>query len=155
MLHCIQIFMNTCEVTMQVKWAIGKPVLHKLPLYYDSMYLCWISILFGMICLFSNYRSFTTRFQSWHMFYLRCECATFLCARTSRNTSTSKRKWPSSYECRIIWKSFQIMQDSISVKSFSARSGARFPLSLCSCDQHSDGARKSNGIRRMALKKVK
>ena len=29
----IKIFLNTCEVTMQVKHDIGKPILHKLPIY--------------------------------------------------------------------------------------------------------------------------
>ena len=31
MLYYIQIFTNTCEVTMQLKRAIGKAILHKLP----------------------------------------------------------------------------------------------------------------------------
>ena len=32
-LHCIQLFTNTCEVTMQVKRAIVKAILHKLPIF--------------------------------------------------------------------------------------------------------------------------
>ena len=55
MLHRIQISTNTCEVTMQVKRAIGKATLHKLPIYNEYIRLCWVSTLFCMICcLFSN-----------------------------------------------------------------------------------------------------
>ena len=32
MLHCIQIFTNTCEVTMQVKRVKEKAILHKIPI---------------------------------------------------------------------------------------------------------------------------
>ena len=35
MLYRIQISTNTCEVTMQIKLAIGKATLHKLPLYNE------------------------------------------------------------------------------------------------------------------------
>ena len=55
MLHRIQISTNTCEGTMQVKRAIGKTRLHKLPIYNEYMRLCWVCTLFCMICcLFSN-----------------------------------------------------------------------------------------------------
>ena len=40
MLHRIQISTNTCEVTMQVKRAMGKAILHKLPIYNEYMQLC-------------------------------------------------------------------------------------------------------------------
>ena len=39
MLHRIQISTNTCEVTMQVKRAIRKVTLQKLPIYNDFMCL--------------------------------------------------------------------------------------------------------------------
>ena len=54
---------NTCEVTMQVKRAIGKSTVHKLPIYNEYMCLCWVSTLFCMICcVFSNCsKSYTTR----------------------------------------------------------------------------------------------
>ena len=39
MFHCIQIFTNTCEVTVQIKRAIGKAILHKLPNITKTM-LC-------------------------------------------------------------------------------------------------------------------
>ena len=35
MLHRIQISTNTCEVTMQVKRAIRKAIVHKLPIYNE------------------------------------------------------------------------------------------------------------------------
>ena len=55
MLHRIQISTNTCEVTMQVKRAIGKSTLHKLPIYNEYMCLCRVSSFLCMICcLFSN-----------------------------------------------------------------------------------------------------
>ena len=74
MLHCIQSSTNTCEVTMQVKRAIGKAILHKLSIYNEYMCLCWVSILFCVICcLFSNCsRSSTTRLRSLFI-TLRCE----------------------------------------------------------------------------------
>ena len=91
MLHCIQIFTNAWEVTMQVKRAIERAILHKLPIYNEYMCLCWVSTLFGMIfCLFSScIKSSTTRFRLLYTcitFYLRCKCATFLCSRTPRNS---------------------------------------------------------------------
>ena len=45
-------------------------------IYYEYMCLCWVSRLFGMIWLFSNYNlSSITRFRSWFItFYLRCKC---------------------------------------------------------------------------------
>ena len=66
MLHRIQISTNTCEVRTQVKWAIGKATLHKLPIYNEYMCLCWVSTLFCMVCcLFSNCsKSSTTRLRS-------------------------------------------------------------------------------------------
>ena len=66
MLHRIQISTNTCVVTMQVKRAIGKATLHKLPIYNEYMRLCWVSTLFWMICcLFSNCsKSSTIRLRS-------------------------------------------------------------------------------------------
>ena len=86
MLHYIQIFTNTYEVMMQVKHAIGKAILYKLPIYYEDV-LCWISPWFGMICLFSKCnKSSTTRLRSLNItFHLCCKCATFLCARTPCN----------------------------------------------------------------------
>ena len=45
MLHRIQISTNTCEVTMQVKRAIGKATLHKLPIYNEYMRLCCLYII--------------------------------------------------------------------------------------------------------------
>ena len=87
-LHCIQIFTNTCVVTMQVKRAIERVILHKLTIYNEYICLCWVSILFGMICcFFSNCgKSSTSRFRSLYItFYLCCKCATFLFARTPRN----------------------------------------------------------------------
>ena len=44
MLHRIQISSNTCEVTMQVKRAIGKAILHKLPIYNEYMYVLVLSL---------------------------------------------------------------------------------------------------------------
>ena len=52
MLHRIQISTNTCEVTMQVKRAIGKATLHKLPIYNElhaivlSLYIILHDLLF-------------------------------------------------------------------------------------------------------------
>ena len=71
---CIQIFKNTWEVTMQVKLAIGKAILYKLP-NYEYICLCWVSTLFGMICcLTSNCSKSSTT-------WLRCIYITFyLCA---------------------------------------------------------------------------
>ena len=69
---------------MQVKRAIGKGTLHKLPIYNEYMCLFWVSTLFCMICcLFSNcIKSSTTRLGSLYItFYLR-EYSTFSCART-------------------------------------------------------------------------
>ena len=42
MLHRIQISTSTCEVTMQVKRAIGKATLHILPIYNEHMRLCLV-----------------------------------------------------------------------------------------------------------------
>ena len=54
MLHRIPIFTNTCEVTMQVKRAIGKATFYILPIHNEYMLLYWVSTLFCMICcLFS------------------------------------------------------------------------------------------------------
>ena len=50
MLRYIQIFTHTAIVTMQVKRAIGKAILHKLPIYNEFMCLCSVSTLFCMIC---------------------------------------------------------------------------------------------------------
>ena len=89
MFHYIQIFTNTCEVTVQIKRAIGKAILHKLPIYYEYNVMCfrWAPTIFGMICLFSNRnKSSTTRLRSFYItFYLWFKCATFLCALTPRN----------------------------------------------------------------------
>ena len=80
MLHCIQNFTNTWDVTKQAKRHIhvGKTI------YYEYICLCWVSTLFGMICYFSNCsESSNKRLRS--LFYLCCKWATFLCARTHRN----------------------------------------------------------------------
>ena len=45
----IQISMNTFEVTMQVKRAVGKSTLHKLPIYNE--YMCHI-ILHDLLFVF-------------------------------------------------------------------------------------------------------
>ena len=37
---CIQILTNNCKVTMQVKRAIEKAILHKLLIYNEHMCLC-------------------------------------------------------------------------------------------------------------------
>ena len=54
MLHRIQISTNTCEVTMQVKRAIGKVTLQKLPIYSEYLCLCRVSTIFCIICCFPN-----------------------------------------------------------------------------------------------------
>ena len=66
MLQRIQICTNTCEVTMQVKSAIGNASLHKLSLYNEYICLCWVSTLFCVICcLFPNCSKIcTTRLRS-------------------------------------------------------------------------------------------
>ena len=51
MLYCIQMFTNTCEVTMQVKRAIVKAILHKLPILQIhvlvfSLHIIWHDLLF-------------------------------------------------------------------------------------------------------------
>ena len=81
-------FSRVTEIMVQVKRAIGKAILHKLPIYNEYMCLCWVSTLFCMICcLFINCsKSSTTRLRSLYIsFYLCCKSATFLCGRTSRN----------------------------------------------------------------------
>ena len=88
MLHRIQISTNTCEVTMQVKRAIRKATLHKLPIYKEYMRLCQVSTLFCMICcLFSKCsKSSSIRLRSLYItFSLCCEYSTFSCARTPCN----------------------------------------------------------------------
>ena len=55
MLHRIQIFMNTCEVPMQVKRAIGKATLHELPIYNEYSHVIVLSlhiILQGLLFVF-------------------------------------------------------------------------------------------------------
>ena len=93
MLYCIQICTNTCEVTMQVKRDIIKIILHKLPIYYEYMCLCWVSTLFGMICcLFSNCnKNSATRLQSPNNLYLRCKCVSFLGARIRNHCNEMMR----------------------------------------------------------------
>ena len=44
MLHRIQISTNTCVVPMQVKRAIGKATLHKLPIYNEYMIVLVLSL---------------------------------------------------------------------------------------------------------------
>ena len=75
----IHVFKNTCEVTMQVNRAQGKAISHKLPIYNEYMCLCWVPTLLArfVVCFPIVVKAVT--------FYLRCKCATFLCARTSRN----------------------------------------------------------------------
>ena len=88
MLDCIQIFTNTCKVTMQVKCAIGTAISHKLPIYNEYMCSCWVSTLFRILCcLFSNCKIKTLLHNSYPYitFYMCCKSATFLCARTPRN----------------------------------------------------------------------
>ena len=95
MLHCIQIFTNTCIVTMQVK----RDVLHILPIYYGYMYmcLCWVSTLFGLIYLFS-----TTRFRSLYIpCYLRCKCSTFLYALTPHNAMICPLQWQRNHSWTV------------------------------------------------------
>ena len=89
LLRYIQIFTNTYEVTMQVKRGIGKVILHKPPIHNNNeyMWLCWVSTLFGMICLFSKCnKSSATRFRSIYItFYLYCKYGTvFLCPFSSQ-----------------------------------------------------------------------
>ena len=85
MLHCIQLFTNTCEVRKQVKRAVGKAILHKLPIYNEYMCLCWVSTLFCMICwVFFPIVVKLYYTASTHM-YITFQCATFLCARTPCN----------------------------------------------------------------------
>ena len=87
-LHCIQKFTNTYEVTMQVKHDIGKTILHKLPIYYEYMimYLFWVSILFVMIChdVFQGMK-ITTRHLPYITVHLRFKWSKFLGARSYRN----------------------------------------------------------------------
>ena len=70
---------------MQVKRAIGKATLQKLPIYNEYMRLCLVSTIFCMsFCLFSNCSKCSTiqlRFL-YTTFSLCCECSTFSCART-------------------------------------------------------------------------
>ena len=72
---------------LQVKHVIGKALSLTLPIYYWNICLCWVSTLFDMIWLFSkcNKNSITWFRSGYIMLYLRCKCATFLCARTPRN----------------------------------------------------------------------
>ena len=87
-LHCIQISTNICEVTMQVKRAIGKATLHKLPIFNEYMCLCLVNPLFCMICcLFSNCsKSSNKRLRSLYVTFSLCfKYSTFSCARTPRN----------------------------------------------------------------------
>ena len=51
LLHRIQISTNTCEVTMQVKRAIGKATLHKLPIYNEYV-LCLYIMLGDLLFVF-------------------------------------------------------------------------------------------------------
>ena len=44
MLHRIQISTNTYEVVMQVKRAIGKATLHKLPIYVTNIHVLVLSL---------------------------------------------------------------------------------------------------------------
>ena len=84
---CIQLFMNTCKVTMQVKRVIGKPILNKLPIYHEFC-LCWVSTLYYNNCKFFNcIKRSHTRLRSLYLtFYLCCKCATVLCAHTQRRS---------------------------------------------------------------------
>ena len=81
-------FSRVTEVMLQIKRAIGKAILYKLPIYKEYMCLCWVSTLFCMMCcLFSNCsKSSTTRLRSLYIaFYLCCKCATFICGHTPLN----------------------------------------------------------------------
>ena len=85
MLHCIQIFTNTCEVTMQVKRAVGKAILQNYQYITNTCacveplhYFAWFGF-FSPIVVKLYYTAST------HMYILRCKCAVFLCARTPCN----------------------------------------------------------------------
>ena len=71
-------FSRITEATMKVKCAIGKAILHKLPLYNEYMCLCWVYTLFCMICcLFSNCsKSSTTLLRSLYNFLM---CHVHMC----------------------------------------------------------------------------
>ena len=86
--HCIHIFTNTFQVTMQVNRDIHveKTVLYKPLIYYEYMWLWWVFKSFGKICcLFSNCnkKSNTPGFDPYITLHLRCSA--FLGVRTLRN----------------------------------------------------------------------
>ena len=82
MLNCILIF---TIIAMLVKRDIWKTIVHKQPICYEHMCLCWVYTLIGMIwcCSFSKCnKNSTTRPRCLYVtFYLRCKCSTFLGAR--------------------------------------------------------------------------
>ena len=83
------------QANMQVKRNIGKAILHKLSIYYEYMWLFWVSTLFGMTCFFfkcsESSTAFFHRFRSEQTtFHQCCKYATFLCVLTSRN---ARRYW--------------------------------------------------------------
>ena len=89
MLHCIQIFTNACEATMQVKRAIGKLRPYYLNYQYTTNtcacvepphYYAWYVVCFPIVVI-----ALLHGFDPYKTFYLCCKCATFLCPRTSRN----------------------------------------------------------------------
>ena len=84
-LHCIQIFTNTREVTMQVKRATERAMLHKLPTYHEYACACVVHDICVILCFPIVVKSSSTR-SLYITFYLCCsKCAMFLCARTPRN----------------------------------------------------------------------
>mgnify|MGYP003688137129 CR=1 FL=1 len=90
MLHCIQIFMNTCEVMVQVKRYMRMThcaiefMLLPNSTYYKYLCLHWVSTLFGMIwCLF--FKTLLQGFDLYTMFFLHCKCSMSLGACTHHN----------------------------------------------------------------------
>ena len=91
MLHCIHIFKNTCEDTMQVKRDIHvrQIILLKHILRIHVLVLS-LHIICCNCCLFSNnYKNYMHGFDPYIAFYQRCICATVLSARTHRVTLRS------------------------------------------------------------------
>ena len=87
MLHCIQIFTNTCEVKMQVKRAIEKAILHKLRIYNEYVFVYSLCIILHVLLFVFPIvvKALLHGFDHYIRSLYNVVPASFLCARTPRN----------------------------------------------------------------------
>ena len=75
----------------QVKHGIWKTILYIKQMYYYYLWLCWVSMLYGMqlfVCL-QLWKNPIHVFDLYITVYLRCKYTMFLDARSRRNTLRS------------------------------------------------------------------